>query len=149
LNSTVPTSVAGDRLILRFVKLVTEFDLDPRDFVIFGSGPLLAQGLRRKIHDIDVVARGAAWQRARQYGLPAVGEINGAPMAQFWGGLIEFSRGWISEGWDGDSLIDRAEIIDGLPFAPLGDVLAYKQVLRRPKDLSDIELLRRLGVETR
>lgn len=65
-------------------------------------------------------------------------------MAHFWGGLIEFSQGWISDDWDADDLIDGAEIIQGLPFARLSDVLAYKQALSRPKDLRDITLLSNL-----
>jgi len=136
-----PPALSENGLIRRLVKLVTELDLDSRDFVIFGSGPLLAHGLRRRIRDLDVVARGTAWRRVSQHGFPAAGAINGAPMALFWGGLIQFSPGWISEDWDTDDLIDRAEIIQGLPFAQLTDVLVYKQKLDRPKDRADIEAL--------
>jgi hypothetical protein len=138
-----PAALSEDRLIRRLVKLVTELDLDRRDFVIFGSGPLLAHGLRQCIRDLDVVARGTVWRCISQHGVPAAGTINGAPMAQFWGQLIQFSPGWISEDWDTDDLIDRAEIIHGLPFAQLTDVLAYKQALDRPKDRPDIEALLR------
>jgi len=134
-------ALSEDGLIRCLVKLVTDLDLDRRDFVIFGSGPLLAHGLRRSIRDLDVVARGTAWDRVSQHGSPARGSINGAPMAQFCGGLIQFSRGWVSDDWDADDLIDRAEIIQGLPFAQLTDVLAYKQMLLRPKDLPDIAAL--------
>jgi hypothetical protein len=140
-ESARSAALSEDRLIRRLIKLVTELDLDRRDFVIFGSGPLLAHGLRRSIRDLDVVARGTAWRRVSERGFPAAGAITGAPMALFWGGLIEFSSGWISEGWDTDDLIGRAEIIHGLPFAQLTDVLAYKQMLRRPKDGPDIEAL--------
>jgi hypothetical protein len=133
--------ISQDRLIRRLIMLVTELDLDRRDFVIFGSGPLLAHGLRTRIRDLDVVTRGTAWRRALQHGLPAAGTINGAPMALFWGRLIQFSAGWISPEWNTDDLIQRADIIHGLPFAQLTDVLAYKQALRRPKDRPDIEAL--------
>ncbi len=134
-------ALSEDRLIRHLVNLVTELDLDRRDFVIFGSGPLLAHGLRRPISDLDVVARGTTWERAFRHGLPATGSINGAPMALFSDGLIQFSHGWISDDWDADDLIDRAEIIQGLPFAQLTDVLAYKQMLLRPKDHPDIAAL--------
>ena len=134
-------ALSEDRLISRLVALANELDIDRRDFVIFGSAPLLAHGLRQRVRDLDVVARGTAWQRASRYGLPATGTINGAPMALFWGGLIQVSSGWISEDWDADALVDRAEIIQGLPFAKLDDVLAYKQALDRPKDRPDIEAL--------
>jgi hypothetical protein len=60
-------------------------------------------------------------------------------MALFCGGLIQFSQGWISEDWDADDLIDRAEIIQGLPFAKLTDVSHTSRSCAGPKDLPDIE----------
>jgi hypothetical protein len=135
------TTLSDNSLFRRLVKIVTELDLDRRDFVIFGSGPLLAHGLRNRIRDLDVVARGTVWKIVSQYGCPGVGDFNAAPMALFWGDRIQFSRGWISDEWDADDLIDRAEIIQELPFAQLTDILAYKQRLRRPKDLPDIAAL--------
>jgi hypothetical protein len=127
--------------------LVTELDLDRRDFVIFGSGPLLAHGLRYGIRDLDIVARGSVWQRVRECGRPATGSISGAPMALFWNGLIQFSQVWISDDWNADELIGRAERIQGWPFAPLTDVLAYKQMLLRPKDHPDIAALHQAMVQ--
>lgn len=134
-------ALAENRLICRLTRLVDEFDLDRREFVIFGSGPLLAHGLRTSIRDLDIVARRAAWDSVSRRGLPAIGPISGTPMTLFWGTLIQFSSQWISPDWDPDDLIDRAELIRGLPFAQLTDVLAYKQMLRRPKDRPDLEAL--------
>ena len=134
-------ALSENRLIHRLIKIVTKLDLDSSDFVIFGSGPLLAHGLRQEIGDLDVVVRGTVWPRVSEYGIPAVGVISRTPMALFWDGRIEFSPKWISEEWDTDDLIGRAEIIEGLPFAQLTDVLAYKQQLGRPKDGPDIEAL--------
>ncbi len=140
IHEEIPSSpLHQNRLIRRLVKLIVELDLDQRDFVIFGSGPLLAHGLRQHLNDLDIVARGTTWDRVEQYGIPTIGLINNAPMVQFWGGLIEFSQGWISKDWNADDLIDHAEIIQGLPFAQLADVLAYKQSLDRPKDGLDIK----------
>ena len=135
-------ALSENRLIRRLAMLVSELDLDVRDFVIFGSGPLLAHGLRYGIHDLDVVARGPAWQRVLEHGCPGTGSVNGAPMALFWDGLIQFSQGWISADWDADDLIDRAQRVQGWPFATLADVLAYKEILLRPKDYPDIAALR-------
>jgi len=142
INATIPRSLAENRLIRLLFNIVAELELDRRDFAVFGSGPLLAHGLRQHVRDLDVVARGDVWRRVSRHGFPAIGAINGAPMVQFWDGLIQFSATWVSESWDTDELIDRAEIIQGLPFARLCDVLAYKQILRRPKDLADIEVLK-------
>src|SRR5579863_7506742 len=143
MHEPAPLPVLSEnRLIRRLAMLVSELDLDVRDFVIFGSGPLLAHGLRSGTRDLDVVARGQSWQRLREHGCPGTGSVNGAPMALFWNGLIQFSQGWISADWDTDDLIDRAQTIQGWPFAPLADVLAYKEILLRPKDYPDIAALR-------
>ena len=75
--------LSRERLISRLVVLADEIGIDRRDFVIFGSAPLLAHGLRQHVRDLDVVARGTAWRRASRHGLPATGTINGAPMALF------------------------------------------------------------------
>ncbi|MCW2914581.1 MAG: transcriptional regulator, AraC family [Actinomycetia bacterium] len=133
-------NVLENPLIRRLVALELERD----DFVIFGSGPLLTHGIRRSVRDLDVVARGTAWRRVSELGVPAVGAISGDQTVHFWGGRIQFSQEWISKVWDTDDLIDRAEIIEGLRFAQLTDVLAYKQMLMRPKDLADIQALTEL-----
>ena len=113
--------------------------LEPEDFVIFGSAPLYVHGYRSALRDLDIVARGEAWERARETGSPTVGTITGAEAAQFWGEKITVYRDWISPLWDVHDLIRRADVISGLRFAPLADVLAYKLMLRRPKDITDIQ----------
>jgi hypothetical protein len=120
------------------IRRLSMLKLDPDDFVIFGSGPLLAHGIRSDVGDLDIVARGPAWERAARLGEPTIGVLNGAPMIHFWGGLIEVSQGWISADWDADQLIDDADIVEGLRFARLEYVLSYKQSLRRAKDMADI-----------
>jgi hypothetical protein len=135
--TTTGISVLEHPLIRRLIQL----DLDRDNFVIFGSGPLLAHGIRRNIHDLDVVARGSAWHRVFDQGIPSSGKISGAPATCFWGGRIQFFREWISTDWDSNDLIDHAEIIEGLRFARLADVLSYKRMLMRPKDIMDIHAI--------
>jgi hypothetical protein len=148
-DKTGSGALAENPLLRRLLVLVEDLGLNRDDFVIFGSAPLLAHGLRPRIRDLDVVARGETWQRALERGVPIRGYLNDAPMASFWGGRIEFSRGWISDSWHADTIIDNAETIEGLPYARLTDVLTYKQTLRRHKDIRDIDaiiaFLRRQG----
>lgn len=149
LDPALFPALSENRLIRRLAMLVTALDLDRRDFVIFGSGPLLAHGLRYGIRDLDIVARGSVWQQVSVHGCRDTGSINGAPLAVFWNGLIQFSQGWISDDWDADDLIGRAENIQGWPFAQLTDVLAYKQMLLRPKDHLDIAALHQTMLPSR
>ena len=39
------------------------------------------------------------------------------------------------------NLLKMAEIIEGIPFAPLTEVLKWKKAFGRPKDVVDIELI--------
>ena len=63
----------------------------------------------------------------------------GDPVVWLEGGAIEIFGGWL--GWDIDALIDDAKIIDGLPFARLEDVLAFKRSYGRPKDIAHVRLI--------
>jgi hypothetical protein len=113
-------------------------DLPTEDYAIFGSGPLAVRGLIEEVHDLDVVARGAAWEQAKGLGEVRIAP-EGDPLVWLEGGAIEVFSGWL--GWDIDMLIDNAEIIDGLPFARLEDVLAFKLSLGRPKDVAHARLI--------
>lgn len=126
----------------KFIRELVALNLEPDQFVIFGSAPLLVHGLRTTIRDIDVVARGEVMAWARQTGTRGVGAYSGDPVWQLSGGRLQFSAGWITSLWSSDDLIERAEVIDGLRFARLRDVLQYKMELYRPKDLVDIARIR-------
>jgi hypothetical protein len=108
------------------------------DYAVFGSGPLAVRGLLEEVHDLDLVARGAAWKQAKGLGGPRTAP-EGDPVVWLEGGAIEIFGGWL--GWDIDALIDNAEIIDGLPFARLEDVLAFKLSHGRPKDVAHARLI--------
>lgn len=120
-----------------------DMNLDTEDFVIFGSAPLLAHGLRTDIRDLDVLARNGVWDEVVAKGELARGDVTGDEVREFHGGRIQFSQRWISGDFDTDDLIDEATTVDGLPFAPLAEVLCYKQKLDRPKDQDDITALRK------
>jgi hypothetical protein len=126
----------------RLVRELVAMDLDPDQFVVFGSAPLLAHGLRTAIRDLDVVARGEVLAWARRAGVPGVGAYSGDPVWQFSRGRIQFSAGWITPRWDVDELMAEAEVIGGLRWARPSDVLRYKMELLRPKDLADIAKIR-------
>ncbi|MET9598220.1 MULTISPECIES: hypothetical protein [unclassified Streptomyces] len=49
-----------------------------------------------------------------------------------------------TQGWSTDQLIDEADVIDGVPFMRLGDILRWKIAAGRPKDHADITAIRHL-----
>ncbi len=124
-----------------FLQLLS-LHLSSPDYAIFGSGPLLLHELRTEIHDLDIVARTAAWERAT-----LVGKIDtsyhGGSVVRLFDGAIEIFNGWGPGQWDTNHLIDTAEVVGDahLRFVTLENVLKWKKSLDRPKDRSDINLL--------
>jgi hypothetical protein len=127
-----------ERSATNFFGKLRALDLPTADYAVFGSGPLAVRGLIEEVHDLDVVARGAAWEQAKVLG-QACTAPEGDPVVWLEGGAIEIFGGWL--GWDIDTLIDNAEIIEGFPFARLEDVLAFKLSCGRPKDIAHARLI--------
>jgi len=126
------------------IKALLSLGLPPDDFVIAGSGPLLAHGIRESIGDLDVVADKRAWSKALTLGsaeeAPLYGDqVKRIPLA---GGKIEVLNGWFPDIWPTvRMLIEHADCIDGLRYASLKDVLTWKRKHNREKDRQDIHLI--------
>lgn len=120
-------------------------DLPSGDFVIFGSGPLIIRGIIEATNDLDIVSRGAAWDKARSKGEKLI-LSDGAHLASFFDGAITGGATWKYGSFDIDELIDSAEMIDGLPFAPLVCVVEYKRNADRPKDREHLRLMEAAGL---
>ncbi len=106
------------------------------EYAVFGSGPMLAHGLVEKAGDTDILARGAAWEKAKGLGKVEMGRHD--PFVRL-GGNVEIFGGWV--GMDVDVIIGRAVLVEGVQFARLEDVLAFKRLLRRTKDIEHIRLI--------
>jgi hypothetical protein len=128
----------AEGLAASFFGKLRALELPTADYAIFGSGPLAVRGLIEEMHDLDVVARGSAWEQVKGLGEVRIAP-EGDPVVWLEGGAIEVFGGWL--GWDIDMLIDNAEIIDGLPFARLEDVRAFKLSLGRLKDVAHARLI--------
>lgn len=127
----------------RLVRELCSLALPAADYVVTGSGPLLAHGLRTVERDLDIVARGDAWKAALRLGEPAVPLSGYGCLVPLFGGDIEVFDRWLPGSPGPDAMIEAAEWVEGIPFTPLGDVLAWKERLGRPKDREDIRLIRR------
>lgn len=117
--------------------------LPREDFVIAGSGPLLARGIIDDVADVDVVARGAAWRRAAELGEVTPAPFGGVRHVVLGGGKVEVLDGWLPDLWSVDELIAGAEVVGGLRFVRLDVVVRTKESLRRPRDREHLDLLAR------
>lgn len=125
----------------RLIRRLLDLSLPPGDFVLAGSAPLLAHGLRAGLGDLDVVARGRAWQTAVSLGTPVRAPSGNGLVVRLAGGDIEIFDSWISPRWPVDSLIANADVIEGVRFVSLRESLEWKRRLGRDKDKEDVRLL--------
>ncbi|MEV8453616.1 hypothetical protein AB0467_13560 [Streptomyces sp. NPDC052095] len=124
------------------IRRLLSLDLAVRDYVVAGSGPLLAHGIRESVGDLDIVARGAAWRTVTRLSEPVPALSGHGSTVKLFDGSLEFFDRWLPGGSGTDALIEGAELIRGIPFCPLPEVFAWKQRAGRPKDREDLALLR-------
>ena len=115
-------------------------DLPRGDWAVHASAVLVLHGLVARAGDVDVVARGPAWERALGLGTPKRGKEDLCVSLPDLG--VEVWSGWMGE--DVDALIDAAETVRGVPCVTLEDVLRFKERAGRPKDAPHVTLLRRV-----
>lgn len=132
--------VLSDHVLIR---LLAGLRLPPSDYVVTGSGPLLAYGLKTTVHDLDLVARGEAWRTAVEHGRVTFAASGLGLRVELFEGRIEVFDHWLAGFSDVDAMIDSAERVEGIPFMSLADTLRWKRGLGRAKDLPDIALLER------
>ena len=124
--------------------LLRSLELPAGDYAVFGSGPMIVRGMVEATNDLDIITRGAAWERVQEIGTLVAFDDNN-PYVDMFDGRITFGITWKYGEFDLDELIDTAEIIDGLPFVLMEHVITYKQAAGRPKDLEHLERLAELG----
>ncbi|MGN9845151.1 hypothetical protein ACTMTI_44210 [Nonomuraea sp. H19] len=113
-------------------------------YVVCGSAALYVRGLRARMGDLDVLARGAAWDVVLSLGIaPTAAPSHHGQVIHHPTLAIEFVDRW-TPGWPTDDLIDSADLIDGFPVMRLGDVLAWKEHAHRLKDQPDITAIHKL-----
>jgi hypothetical protein len=127
--------------VARLLAEVRALALPAGHFVLFGSAPLLVRGIVPATGDIDVLARGPAWDLARSLASTVRLSPYDVDVVRLLGGRIEIGTVWGIGEVDVDQLIDDAEEIDGLSFARLARVRAYKELADRPKDREHLRLL--------
>jgi hypothetical protein len=120
---------------------VRHLNMPADTWVIFGSGPMIARGIIPLENDLDIMCLPTTWNWARRFGPLDYLETEGVYVISIADGAITLGTGWAYGDVDVPDLISRAEIIDGLPFAPLGAVVTYKKIAARPKDTLHLKLI--------
>lgn len=122
---------------MSFIKCLTELKrlkLPEGEYVIFGSGPLAVRKIRGT-KDVDIIVKAGLWKKLSLKYKPGNGNVIHI-------GNIEVYKDW--KPWLGSigSLIESADMINGLPFVKLKFVLKWKKLFNREKDKRDIKLIK-------
>jgi hypothetical protein len=118
-----------------------ELKLPTKDYAIFGSAIMYFHGLSDLGHDIDIIARGDAWKKACELNTPEIPNTKKGLVIKPFGDEIEIFSEWFPGEWNIDNLIDSSEKIDGLRVVGFNEVLRWKRLMGREKDLKHIEMI--------
>ena len=119
---------------------VKKLNLPAGEYVVVGGAILAAHNLR-ETNDIDIVATPSILDWCKAEGWKTAPRPNGE--AGYTKGCIEIypevNAG--SHRPETPALIKRADVIQGVPFASLHDLLEWKKAYGREKDMRDVELI--------
>ena len=121
-------------------KKLKELNFPLGEYVLVGSGPLAARGIR-EANDLDIAVTKKLWDelflskdyvKVERYGkifleaddIDVIGQLD-----------------WEAYPTTVESAILSADIINGYPFLNIEETIKFKKALGREKDFKDIELL--------
>jgi hypothetical protein len=132
------------------LQLLEGLDLPRDDFAISGSGAVMARGFIDRIADIDIIARGEAWERACRLRKPEPAPRDRVERILLFDGRVEILNGWFpseleAQGVDAglNKLIDEAELICGYRCVRLSVIIATMRLLNRPRDQEHLVAIER------
>jgi hypothetical protein len=101
---------------------------------------MAAHGLKELKNDIDVIARGKAWEKAKTFSDPVETNSKLGSVVCLFDGTVEIFDAWPPAGmWDVEKLINDAEVIDGIRFVQLKSVAEWKNTRKKKSDEMDIQ----------
>lgn len=127
---------------MNIIKLVKDCNFPKDSYVVIGGAALSLRGIK-ETRDIDILVtsdlitslkNNKKWRRhVRINSEEEPGLISEEGLIELYptmGGVKSFKE-----------LLQRAELVDGIPVASLEDILAIKRFYKREKDMRDIKLI--------
>lgn len=125
-------------------------NLPEGEFVVFGSGPMEAHGIR-KAGDLDLLVTDKLWDELVAAGnqpivddwdmIDADGVSRKVHKEKLNIGNIELYHTWPDIEETPTEVINNADVFDGVRFGKLEYVLEWKRNFNRPKDKADVKLI--------
>jgi hypothetical protein len=124
-------------------KEVKELNLPIGEYIVVGSGPMAARGIR-ECKDIDILVSEKLYNKlvAEDWRIVEIAGVTRKLMV-LKKGLFEINKDLKFGKYNPETqnLINNAEIINGIPFLSLPELIKFKTALGRQKDFDDIKLI--------
>ena len=119
---------------------VKSLGLPPNSFVVFGSCPLAAVGIR-EAKDIDLYVTESVLQDLASKGWQQI--LKGPKDEPYTSGIFEAHANWDFSPYAPtlEHLLGSAMLVDGVPFASIEEVRKWKAASGGPKHEADIKLI--------
>lgn len=116
---------------------LNEYNFDPNEYIVISSAALVIQGVKEETKDIDISVTPKYYKYLEEnYNckLERYDEKNNINI-YYIDDVINFSTNYYSE--DKDDFI----LLDGIKIQSISSVTRLKNMLNRPKDMKDIDLI--------
>ena len=128
---------------MKVIEEVKKLNFPIGQYVIVGSGPMAVRGLK-EAHDIDIVVTLELFEKCKANGWEVVPWTYPEKIDQIYLRQDDVEL-YLDVNCDNfnpttEELIKRADILEGIPFITLGDMLKFKKAYNREKHRKDIEI---------
>lgn len=108
------------------------------EVLVYGSGAMVVRGVKKEASDVDLMAKGKAWEECKKMGKLAECESGIGERVLVGDGVEVFNRCPWEEM---ERLFGGSELIEGVRVASLESVKRYKRSMMREKDKKDLSLI--------
>ena len=115
-----------------FLKIVDSLELDPEKYYIYSGGSLLIRGIREETGDVDLRVSEEYFEELKKRFTFTQGEYCDLFVLSE---DVEFTVGGFNK--------NNSEMYEGYPIETLDAIIKWKMEHSRPKDLRDIELIKK------
>lgn len=121
---------------------IKTLNLPPREYTVVGSGSMAVRDIREAA-DIDLVATQQLYDNLKASGWQETHHPESLREWTITHGNFDVGTKWSVGDYDPDpqDLINTSDLISGVRFVNLPNLLMWKHACRREKDLRDIELI--------
>lgn len=122
------------------IEKVKTLQLPEGEYIVFGSCPLALANLR-EAGDVDMLVSLNLFEDLQKRGWQLLDKGKDDKPLTY--DIFEAHNNWNFDGYSRtlEQLLATADAVDGVPFASLQEVRAWKVASNRPKDLNDIALI--------